>query len=76
MLLISVSAGRFPRAWPQPPRRASSPVGSSAHAISAGVAVFHFNQLLSLSKSILLISAFRRMRNYYIIISGSTYTFL
>jgi len=36
--------GRFPRAWPQPPRRASSSAVSSAHAISAGVAVFHSNQ--------------------------------
>jgi len=43
-MVISVSDGRFPRAWPQPPRRASSSVGSSAHAISAGVAVLHSNQ--------------------------------
>jgi len=42
--LIYVSAGRFPRAWPQTPLQASSPVGSSAHAIPAGVAVFHSNQ--------------------------------
>ena len=37
--------GRFPRAWPQPPRRASSPAGSSAHAIPAGVAALHSNQM-------------------------------
>jgi len=43
-----VSAGRFPRAWLQSPRRASSSVGSSAHAIPAGVAVFHSNQLPTL----------------------------
>jgi len=36
LVLISVTGGRFPRALPQPPRRASSPPGSSAHAIPAG----------------------------------------
>jgi len=43
-MLISVPGGRFPRALLQPPRRASSSAGSSANAIPAGVAAFHYNQ--------------------------------
>ena len=46
MVLIFVTGGRFPRAWLQSPRRASSTAGSSAHAIPAGVAAFHSNQIL------------------------------
>ena len=41
--LISAPGRRFPRAWLQPPRR-FAPARSSAHAIPAGVAAFHFNQ--------------------------------
>ncbi len=40
--LIFVSDGRFPRAWLQSPRRFAS-AGPLAHAIPAGVAVFHYN---------------------------------
>ena len=39
MVLISVTDGRFPRAWLQSPRRASSPAGSSAHAPVASLSV-------------------------------------
>jgi len=49
MVLISVTGGRFPRALPQPPRRASSPAGSSAHAIPDGVAAFHYNQITEMN---------------------------
>ena len=42
-MLISASGGRFPRARLQPPRR-FTPVGSSARAVPAGVATFHYNQ--------------------------------
>ena len=42
--LIFVTDERFPRAVREPPRRASSPAGSSPHAIPAGVAVFHYNR--------------------------------
>lgn len=37
--VISIVAERFPRAWPQPPRRASSLAGSSAHAPAASLSV-------------------------------------
>jgi len=41
--LLFLTDGRFPRARPQPPRsQVQAPVGSSARAIPAGVAVFHF----------------------------------
>jgi len=42
--MISVSDGRFPRAWLQSPRHFAPP-GPSAHAIPAGVAVFHSNHI-------------------------------
>ncbi|NME05178.1 hypothetical protein HF876_04860 [Psychrobacillus sp. BL-248-WT-3] len=43
--MICLPGGRFPPAWPQPPRR-YAPAGSSPHAIPAGVATFHSNQLV------------------------------
>jgi len=43
----TVPYGRFPRAWPQPPQRASSLAGSSAHAIPAGVARLSLQSTIS-----------------------------
>ena len=40
--VITVSDGRFPRAWLQSPRRFAS-AGPSAHAIPAGVAALHYS---------------------------------
>ena len=49
MVLISVTGGRFPRALPQPPRRASSPSAIAGYAIPDGVAAFHYNQITEMN---------------------------